>query len=86
MKQAAAANVVFIEPMKALVVRDLPAGDWLYEMEFDGYRALAFKAGKEVRLVSRNQKTFNNDYPQLVDALKALPAKEATIDGDTTRR
>ena len=34
--------------MKALVVRDLPAGDWLYEMKLDGYRALAFKAGKEV--------------------------------------
>jgi len=34
-------------------------------MKFDGYRALAFKAGKEVRLVSRNQIDFGNDYPQL---------------------
>jgi ATP-dependent DNA ligase len=30
----------FIEPMQALRVRDLPAGDWVYEMKFDGYRAL----------------------------------------------
>jgi bifunctional non-homologous end joining protein LigD len=54
--------------MKALPVEKLPEGDWLYEIKFDGYRALAFKEGKDVRLVSRNKKTF--DYPQLLDALK----------------
>jgi bifunctional non-homologous end joining protein LigD len=45
MKQAAVANFDFIEPMKALPVTDLPVGDWIYELKFDGYRALAFKAG-----------------------------------------
>jgi len=65
MKQRAASNFSFIEPMNVLPVRDLPSGDWVYEMKFDGYRALAFKAGKEVRLVSRNQIDFGNDYPQL---------------------
>jgi len=50
MKQAAAATFDFIEPMKALPVRDLPVGNWMYELKFDGYRALAFKVGKEVRL------------------------------------
>jgi bifunctional non-homologous end joining protein LigD len=70
----------FIEPMKALTVEKLPAGDWLYEIKFDGYRALAFKNGREVRLVSRNQKTFN--YPQLLDALKLLPAKHIILDGE----
>ena len=59
--------------MKALSVQVLPVGQWLYEVEFDGYRALAFKKGKEIRLVSRNQKTFN--YPELLDALKLLPAE-----------
>ena len=44
-------------------VNELPVGDWLYEMKFDGYRALAFKADKEVRLISRNRKSFNDDYP-----------------------
>jgi bifunctional non-homologous end joining protein LigD len=47
MKQVEAHTFTFIEPMKAVPVRDLPAGDWVYEMKFDGYRALAFKAGKE---------------------------------------
>jgi bifunctional non-homologous end joining protein LigD len=82
MKPNAASTFSFIEPMKALRVADLPSGDWLYELKFDGYRALAFKAGKEVRLVSRNQIDFGNGYPQLIDALKLLTAKNAIIDGE----
>ena len=82
MKQAAAATFAFVEPMKALPVQELPVGDWLYELKFDGYRALAFKAGKDVRLISRNRTNFDNDYPQLIDALKSLTAKQATIDGE----
>jgi ATP-dependent DNA ligase len=30
------AAFAFIEPMKALPVQDLPVGDWLYELKFDG--------------------------------------------------
>jgi bifunctional non-homologous end joining protein LigD len=77
-------NFAFIEPMKALRVTDLPVGDWLYELKFDGYRALAFKAGKEARLISRNRTNFDNDYPQLIDALRSLTARQATIDGEIT--
>ena len=82
MKQVAASDFPFIEPMRALRVRDLPSGDWIYEMKFDGYRALAFKAGKEVRLISRNQIDFGNDYPQLIDSLKLLTAENVIIDGE----
>jgi bifunctional non-homologous end joining protein LigD len=70
----------FIEPMKVLPVEKVPEGDWLYEIKHDGYRALAFKDGKDVRLVSRNKKAF--DYPQLLDALKKLPAERVTLDGE----
>jgi bifunctional non-homologous end joining protein LigD len=70
----------FIEPMQALSVDKLPEGDWLYEVKLDGYRALAFKDGKEVRLVSRNQKAFN--YPQLLDSLKSLRTERVTFDGE----
>ena len=51
----------------------MPEGDWLYEVKLDGYRALAFKDGKEVRLISRNQKDFN--YPQLEEAKKKQAAE-----------
>jgi bifunctional non-homologous end joining protein LigD len=70
----------FIEPMQALAVEKLPEGDWLYEVKLDGYRALCFKDGKEVRLISRNNKPLN--YPQLLDALKALPADHVILDGE----
>ena len=80
MKEATPRSFSFIEPMKALPVEKLPEGDWLYEIKFDGYRALAFKNGKDVRLVSRNQKAF--DYPKLLDALKLLTAECSILDGE----
>src|SRR6516225_11689011 len=70
----------FIEPMNALPVEKLPEGDWFYEIKHDGYRALAFKDGKDVRLISRNKKAF--DYPQLLDALKLLPTERVILDGE----
>jgi bifunctional non-homologous end joining protein LigD len=80
MKQGVAGNLSFIRPIKA---PGTPVtGDWLYEMKFDGYRALAFKVGKEVRLISLNRINFGNDYPQLIEALKLLTAKNVVIDGE----
>ena len=52
----------------------------MYEIKHDGYRALGFKDDREVRLVSRNKKTF--DYPQLLEAVKSLPADRAILDGE----
>jgi len=66
--------------MKALPVEELPEGDWLYEIKSDGYRAVAFKDGKDARLVSRNKKAF--DYPQLIDTLELLPAEHVILDGE----
>jgi len=77
MKEATVRSLSFIEPVKAL---KLPGGDWLYEIKFDGYRALAFTDGKDVRLVSRNKKAF--DFPQLLDALKKLLAQRVILDGE----
>jgi bifunctional non-homologous end joining protein LigD len=75
-------NFAFIEPMMALLVQELPVGDWIYEMKFDGYRALAFKAGSEVRLLSRNRTLFNDNYPILIEALESLKPKNFIIDGE----
>src|ERR1700739_1494318 len=70
-----------MEPMLALSVPELPAGEWLYEVKFDGYRALAFKTGSKVNLLSRNRKLFNDNYRVLIDALKSLKA-DFIIDGE----
>ena len=66
--------------MKALLVEKLPEGDWLYEVKLDGYRALAFKDGKDVRLISRNNKPLN--YPQVLDSLKLLAVEYVVLDGE----
>jgi len=66
--------------MKALSCEKLPEGNWLYEIKHDGYRALAFKDGKDERLVSRNRNEFN--YPELLDALKLLPIERVILDGE----
>ena len=44
----------FVEPMKAKAARSVPAGDWLFEVKFDGLRALALRQGTATRLISRN--------------------------------
>ncbi|ACB77581.1 non-homologous end-joining DNA ligase [Opitutus terrae] len=72
----------FIEPMKALLVDAPPPGEWIYEIKFDGFRAMAFRDRKGVRLLSRNNKPFAAKFPEIVDAVAALDVKDAVIDGE----
>src|SRR4030095_11430082 len=52
----------FIEPMKARLVEAPPKGSWVYEIKFDGFRALALKNSGGVRLLSRNEKDFGSKF------------------------
>lgn len=73
----------FVEPMQCKLVQRLPEGpSWLYELKFDGYRAFAIKDGKKVDLISRNNKSLNKKYPELVDAIEELPIKIGVLDGE----
>src|SRR5438093_1275703 len=68
--------------MQCRSVERLPEGvDWEYELKFDGYRALALKTGRRVRLMSRNERDFAPLFPALVRALEKL-AQETIIDGE----
>lgn len=61
------------EPMLATLVDKPPADDnWLYEIKWDGYRALAFKNQSILELKSRNDKSFNDKFYPVFQALKAL--------------
>jgi bifunctional non-homologous end joining protein LigD len=72
----------FVEPMKALVVESAPPGDWLYEIKFDGFRAMALRGGHETRLLSRNEKDFGSKFPEVTAAISDLKVKDAIIDGE----
>jgi bifunctional non-homologous end joining protein LigD len=76
-------QVQWIEPMKA-VLHGSPFSDpdWIYERKLDGVRCLAFRTPKGVRMLSRNDKSLNNSYPELVEALEAEPSPEFIVDGE----
>ena len=77
------AKARFVEPMKARPVDEPPThGDWLYELKFDGIRAIAIKEGKKALLISRNGNKLDKRFPEIANAVKDLPANECVIDGE----
>lgn len=73
----------FAAPMKPTLSEDLPAhGDWLYEIKFDGYRLIAVKNGSDVALYSRNGKNVSVTFPEITEAVAALPIKKIVFDGE----
>jgi bifunctional non-homologous end joining protein LigD len=72
-----------IHPMLATPVDEPFDGtDWLFEIKWDGYRAIAFIENGKVRLVSRNQNELTPRYPELKDLPKSVKAKTAILDGE----
>ena len=77
------AKARFIDPMKPRLVKDPPAaGDWIYELKFDGIRLIAVKTEKKVSLLSRNKNELAGRFPEIVEAVRNLPARECVIDGE----
>jgi bifunctional non-homologous end joining protein LigD len=73
----------FVEPMKPRLVETPPTGgDWLYELKFDGIRAIAVKNGSKVSLMSRNRNELRARFPEIADAVKKLSVEECVIDGE----
>jgi bifunctional non-homologous end joining protein LigD len=73
----------FVEPMKALLVNELPKGpDWLYEVKFDGVRALAIKNRQSIELISRSGKNLGGKYHEVLSGVKNLEAKQVVLDGE----
>src|ERR1700748_2313203 len=71
-----------VEPMECLPVAALPDGQgWFWELKLDGYRAIAVKSERTVRLYSRNGKPFDKNFSQIAEALDEL-ADGTTVDGE----
>ncbi len=71
-----------VEPMLARLARALPAGDYLYEPKWDGFRCLAF-AGDDVELRSRHDRPLARYFPELAGAMRGL---DAVLDGEIVGR
>jgi ATP-dependent DNA ligase len=72
-----------IEPMLAKLADALPpAGDYLFEPKWDGFRALVFHGGTELFIQSRDSRPLDRYFPELHDALlERLPAG-CVLDGE----
>ena len=71
-----------IHPMLATSIeKPFDNPEWLYEIKWDGYRAVAFLRRK-FRLVSRNQNDLTAQYPELHDLPDSVKAKTAILDGE----
>lgn len=69
--------------MAAQVVQQLPEGSaWLYEVKWDGYRALIIKSGDRIQIRSRNDKDLTATYAGVRAAAARLAAEQAVIDGE----
>jgi bifunctional non-homologous end joining protein LigD len=72
-----------MEPMAATLTQERFTGpQWTFERKLDGIRLLAFKHGRDVRLLSRNQLSLNDSYPAVADAIASLPVHDVILDGE----
>lgn len=71
-----------LKPMLAILVTN-PVDDahWLYEIKWDGYRAVAFQNKGKLELKSRNENSYNEKFYPIYNALKELKLN-AVLDGE----
>jgi bifunctional non-homologous end joining protein LigD len=72
----------FIKPMLATTGKKIfNDPDWIYELKWDGYRALAHIEDGKVDLYSRNGISFNSKFPKLVEDLEQVE-NNVILDGE----
>jgi ATP-dependent DNA ligase len=69
--------------MLAKRVSALPDGEgWIFEPKWDGFRALVFRDGDEIFLQSRDEKSLNRYFPELIAELQAQLPPRCVLDGE----
>jgi bifunctional non-homologous end joining protein LigD len=72
-----------IHPMLATAAaKPFDDPNWLFEIKWDGYRAVAFIEDGRVRMVSRNQNDLSAQFPELRDLARFVKAERAVLDGE----
>ncbi len=74
-----------VVPMLASIAARPPAGEaWLYEVKWDGVRAICFVEDNQLHLFSRTQKRCDQQYPELSVLPRLIKASTAILDGEIT--
>src|SRR3954462_7297423 len=70
-------------PRLAKRVSELPAeGEWVFEPKWDGFRALVFRDGDEILIQSRDEKSLNRYFPELIEPLRSTLPERCALDGE----
>jgi bifunctional non-homologous end joining protein LigD len=73
----------FVPPCLATLSANAPDGErWIHEIKFDGYRMQARLSDGAVRLRTRSGLDWTGKFPTIAEAVCALPAKQALLDGE----
>ena len=73
----------FIVPCLPTSAPRTPSGElWLHEIKHDGFRVIARKEGKRVKLYSRPGNNLTYRFPLIVEALPKLSSRSCIIDGE----
>jgi bifunctional non-homologous end joining protein LigD len=82
-REDAAGLPKFCEPMLATLVEYAPEGtDWLFEIKYDGYRALIAADGGQVEVYTRSGLDWTAKFPQVVKAVAAKKFRGVLIDAE----
>ena len=71
------------EPCLPRPTKKPPSGPgWIHEIKHDGFRILAHRQGRTIRLITRNGYDFSDRFLLIVDAVAALPVRSCIVDGE----
>lgn len=71
------------KPMLAKLATEIPAGEgWLYEPKWDGFRALVFRDGSDLEIISRDGKPLHRYLPELIPVLSQGLPRRCVVDGE----
>lgn len=74
---------VFIPPMEAKLVSDLPSDDgWQFEPKWDGFRCIAMKDGQTAELWAKSGKPLGRYFPEILTLVRSLPGSRFMLDGE----
>ena len=80
-------SLKFIPFQIRTLVDVLPVGEgWVHEIKHDGYRTELIVEGGDARAFTRNGHDWSERYPHIVGAAKAIPVRNAIIDGGQSCR